>query len=139
MGVNAIPSQHVTGNKELEKVAHMIVHSAVKIHRSLGPGLLESAYEQCLAHELTRAGLEVKRGIILPLIYAGQKIGAGYRVDLLVEDSVIVENKAVDQLLPVHEAQLLTYLKLKGCRLGFLLNWNVPLMKKGIKRMVLGL
>ena len=121
---------------DIEQVAREIVDSAVKVHRALGPGLLESAYQQCQAHELRKRELQVVCEVTLPVNYDGLEIDAGYRIDMLVEGSVIIENKAVDELLPIHQAQLLTYLKLHNCRLGFLLNWNVPLMKRGIKRMV---
>lgn len=122
--------------KDAEEVAAVIVDAAIKVHRALGPGLLESAYQHCLAHELRKRGLKVETEVILPIVYEGLKIDAGYRIDVLVEDRIVVENKVVDQLAPVHAAQLLTYLKLHGCRIGFLLNWNVTLMKNGIKRMV---
>ncbi|MCL4302339.1 MAG: GxxExxY protein [Anaerolineae bacterium] len=121
---------------DIEEVARNIVDSAIKVHRALGPGLLESAYQHCLIYELRKRSFEVKHELVLPVMYDGQQIDAGYRIDMLVEDCIIVENKAVDQLLPIHEAQLLTYLKLRNCQLGFLLNWNVVLMKHGIKRMV---
>lgn len=124
---------------EIEEIATTIVDAAVKVHRTIGPGLLESAYQHCFAYELARRNLKVDREVLLPLIYEGQKIDAGYRIDMLVEEKIIIENKAVERLLPIHEAQLLTYLKLGNCRIGFLLNWNVPLMKNGIKRMVNGL
>ena len=122
---------------DIEEVARQIVDAAIKIHRALGPGLLESAYQQVLAYELRKRGLVVETEVPLPLVYDGQRIDAGYKVDMLVEDLIIVENKAVEGILPVHAAQLLTYMKLRGCKLGFLLNWNVPLMKSGIKRMIL--
>jgi len=112
------------------------VDACIKVHRALGPGLLESAYQACLAHELRKRGLKVECEVLLPIQYDGLHIDAGYRIDMLVEGSVLVENKTVERLLPIHEAQLLTYLKLRDCRVGFLLNWNVPLMKQGIKRMV---
>ena len=124
---------------DIEAVARQIVDAAIKVHRALGPGLLESAYQACLAHELRTRGLRVECEVLLPVVYGGLQIDAGYRMDMLVQDCVIVENKAVEKLLPIHQAQLLTYLKLLDCRLGFLLNWNVPLMKQGIKRMVNGL
>lgn len=124
------------GNVDIEEVARNIVDGAIKVHRAVGPGLLESAYQQCLIYELRQRGLKVEYELILPVMYLGQKIDAGYRIDMFVEDCVIIENKAVERLLPIHEAQLLTYLKLKNCQLGFLLNWNVILMKNGIKRMV---
>lgn len=123
-------------SKLIESIATAIVDAAIKVHRTLGPGLLESAYQQCLAYELRKRGLRVECEVILPIIYEGVRIDAGYRIDMIIEDSIIIENKLVDQLAPIHEAQLLTYLKLHDCHLGFLLNWNVPLMKYGIKRMV---
>jgi GxxExxY protein len=121
---------------DIEEVARQIVDAAIKVHRALGPGLLESAYQKCLAYELRKRGSRVECEVSQPVIYEDVKIDAGYRIDMLVEDCVIIENKAVEKLLPIHQAQLLTYLKLRDCRLGFLLNWNVPLMKYGIKRMV---
>ncbi len=121
---------------ELEQVATAIVDSAIKVHKALGPGLLESAYQACHVHELRRRGLKVETELVLPIIYDGVQIDAGYRIDEFVENCIFVENKAVEQILPVHEAQLLTYIKLRGLKIGFLLNWNVPLMKQGIKRMV---
>ena len=121
---------------DTEEVGRQIVDAAIHVHRALGPGLLESAYQKCLAHELERRGLVVMSEVPLPVIYDGMTIEVGYRLDLLVHDLVVVENKAVESLLPIHEAQLLTYLKLSQKKLGFLLNWNVALMKNGIKRMV---
>jgi GxxExxY protein len=121
---------------EIEAVAKEIVDAAVKVHRALGPGLLESAYQACLAYELGQRGLEVLTEVVLPVVYDGQKIDAGYRIDMLVEKSIIIENKAVERLLPIHKAQLLTYLKLADCKVGFLFNWNVALLKEGIVRMV---
>jgi GxxExxY protein len=121
---------------ELEAVATDIVDAAIKVHRGLGPGLLESAYQFCLAYELRKRGHTINTELVLPIVYDGQCLDAGYRIDMLVDDCVIVENKAIDFILPIHEAQLLTYLRLKDCRIGFLLNWNVKLMKDGIKRLV---
>ena len=121
---------------DIEEVARQIVDAAIKVHRALGPGLLESAYQKCLAYELRKRGLRVECEVLQPVIYEDVRIDAGYRIDMLVEDCVIIENKTVEKLLPIHQAQLLTYLKLRDCRLGFLLNWNVLLMKQGIKRMV---
>jgi GxxExxY protein len=121
---------------DIEEVARQIVGAAIKVHRALGPGLLESAYQKCLEYELRKRALQVECEVLLPVIYEGVQIDAGYRIDMLVEGCVIIENKTVEKLLPIHQAQLLTYLKLRDCRLGFLLNWNVPLMKQGIKRMV---
>jgi GxxExxY protein len=121
---------------ELEACATVIVDSIVHVHRALGPGLLESAYQACLAHYLRKRGVEVRTEVILPVQFDGIEIDAGYRIDMLVAGAIIIENKAVQNLAPIHEAQLLTYMKLFGCRLGFLVNWNVPLIKDGIKRMV---
>ncbi len=121
---------------DIEMVATQIVDAAVKVHRSLGPGLLESAYQHCLTYELHKRGLQVECEVLLPVVYDGQQINAGYRIDMLVENCIIIENKTVEKLLPIHQAQLLTYLKLRDCRVGFLLNWKVTLMKRGIKRMV---
>ncbi len=120
-----------------ERVARSIIDAAIAVHRALGPGLLESAYEICLAHELENRGNTVLRQMALPVVYEAVKLEAGYRVDLMVDGAVIVEVKSVDALAPVHEAQLLTYLRLSGRRLGFLINFNVVLLKQGIKRMIL--
>lgn len=113
-----------------------IVNCAIKVHSALGPGLLESAYQKCLDYELRQLGHEVECELLLPIQYGPIKIDAGYRLDMLVSGSVIIENKTVDALQSIHEAQLLTYLRMKNLQLGYLLNWNVPLMKHGIKRMV---
>ena len=123
-------------NLEIEKVATVIVDSAIKVHRALGPGLLESAYQHCLTYELRQRGSRVECELMQPIKYDGLLVDAGYRIDMLVERCIIIENKAVEDILPIHEAQLLTYMKLRDCRLGFLLNWNVRLMKNGIRRMV---
>jgi GxxExxY protein len=123
---------------DIEEIGRVIVDAAYKVHSTLGPGLLESAYQACLAQELTRRGLKVVCEVILPVIYEGMTIEAGYRIDMLVEDRIIIENKAADQVLPIHQAQLLTYLRLKGCWLGYLINWNVKLIKDGIQRIVNG-
>ena len=120
----------------IEVVGNKILGAAIKVHRALGPGLLESSYQRCLEYELRSMGLKAESEVLLPVVYGEVKIDAGYRIDMLVEDSVIIENKTVEKLLPIHEAQLLTYLKMKDCRLGYLLNWNVPVMKEGIKRIV---
>jgi len=122
--------------RSLNEVSGQIVDAAMKVHSALGPGLLESAYEGCLVHELRKRGLQVANQVALPVVYDGVEIDVGYRLDLLVERSVIAELKAVDKIAPIHEAQLLTYLKLSGHRLGLLLNFNVVRMKDGIKRMV---
>ena len=125
--------------QRINQISGEIVDAAMKVHSALGPGLLESAYEGCLKHELTKRGLKVLSQVTLPVIYDGVKIDVGYRVDLLVEDSVIVELKAVERLTPLNEAQLLSYLKLSGRKLGLLINFNVEHMKYGIKRIVNGL
>jgi len=120
----------------IEEIGRIIVDSAIKVHRSLGPGLLESAYQSCMAYELESRGLGVESEVKVPLSYRGLSIDNGYRIDLLVANLVVIENKAVERLLPVHTAQILTYLELSGKRLGFLLNWHVSLMKYGIRRFV---
>jgi GxxExxY protein len=122
--------------EEVELVATQLVDSMLAVHRELGPGLLESTYQACLAYELRERGIEVRCEVELPVKYKGLEIEAGYRIDMLVADSIVIENKSVQALVPIHEAQLLTYMKLSGCRLGFLVNWNVPLIKDGIKRIV---
>jgi GxxExxY protein len=122
---------------EVDSVATQIVDAAYKVHTAPGPGLLESVYEACLAHELHRRGLSFERQVVLPVEYEGLKLQTGLRLDLVVGGLVVVEVKAVDILLPVHKAQLLTYLKLSGHSLGFLINFNVPVIKEGIKRMAL--
>lgn len=120
----------------IEVIASKLVNAAIKVHTGLGPGLLESAYQKCMAYELTNDGLKVECEVLLPITYDKIRIDAGYRIDMIVEGSAIIENKTVEKILPIHETQLLTYLKMKNCKLGFLLNWNVPHMKNGIKRMV---
>ena len=124
-----IPSQ-------TEAIARDIVDAGFKVHTALGPGLLESSYEHCLSFEIESRGYNVKRQIALPLIYRDIKLDAAYRIDLMVENSVIVEVKAVEAVGQLHEAQLLTYLRLSGCRLGFLMNFNVPSFKSGIRRFI---
>ena len=121
---------------DIEAIGKDIVHCAIKVHSSLGPGLLESAYQKCLSYELEQMGHKVACELLLPIAYGPIQIDAGYRLDMLVDDSVIIENKTVEVLRPIHEAQLLTYLKMKKLELGYLLNWNMPLMKQGIKRML---
>jgi GxxExxY protein len=121
---------------DIEEVATQIVDASVKVYRSLGPGLLESAYQKCLEHELKRRGLKVLCEVAYPLNYEGLKVDAGYRIDMLVEDQIVIESKTVERILPIHEAQLMTYLRLTGCKIGFLLNWNVALIKNGLRRRV---
>jgi len=122
-----------------EEIGKLVIDSAMKVHSALGPGLLESAYRACLAHELELRGLDVSQEKPLPVLYEGAEISVGYRIDLLLNQKVIVELKAVEKLLPIHTAQLLSYLKLSGCKLGFLINFNVLHLKDGFKRVVNGL
>ena len=122
---------------KLDALARLVVDAAFKVHKALGPGLLESAYQACLEIELERRCVRFIPQNVLPICYEGTTIEGAYRVDLLVDDQLIVELKAVDQLLPIHSAQLLTYLRLSGNRLGLLINFNTPLIKDGIKRIVL--
>ncbi|MBU1782366.1 GxxExxY protein [bacterium] len=121
---------------EINQITEKIIGAAIEIHRTLGPGLLESAYEECLCYELSRARMRFRRQVDLPVIYKEVKLDCGYRIDLLVEEEVIIELKTVEKLLPIHEAQLLTYLKMMNKRLGLLLNFNVSVLRDGIKRMV---
>ncbi len=116
------------------QIADGIVDAAFKVHRHFGPGLLESAYEVCLAHELTVMGFKIERQVSLPLVYSDVKLDAGYRLDLWVEKKVIIEVKAVEELHPVHMAQMLTYLKLTGNRLGLIINFHSALLKNGMRR-----
>jgi len=121
------------------EISNKIIQAAIEVHRHLGAGLLESAYEECLCYELSKMGLSFKRQQSLPVEYKGIKLDCGYRLDLVVEEKVIVEIKSVEKLLPVHQAQLLTYLRLSELKLGLLINFNSALLKDGIKRMVLNL
>ena len=123
----------------LNALTDAIIGAAIEVHRSLGPGLLESAYEECLARELELRGIPFERQKPLPIKYKGFELDCGYRVDLLVAGEVVVEVKAVDALIPIHHAQLLTYLKLGGWKVGLLINFHATLLKSGIKRLVLGL
>ena len=123
--------------EKTEEIAKKIIAAAFCVHKNLGAGLLESTYEACLLYELTKIGLKHQKQVILPVNYDGLKIDAGYRVDILVEKLIIIELKAVDILTPLHTAQLLTYLKLSKIKLGFLINFNTPNLKDGIKRLIL--
>ena len=120
-----------------QELTSSILSCAYKVHSALGPGLLESAYEECLYYELDKIGIEVIKQKPMPLIYHEKKLDLGYRIDLFVENKVIIEIKAVDAVNPVHMAQLMTYLKLSGCRIGFLINFNVQSLKDGIKRVII--
>jgi GxxExxY protein len=122
-----------------EDVGHAIIGAAIKVHSALGPGLLESAYELCLVYELEKLSLRVGRQVPIPIRYEDLSIDNGYRIDLLIDDRVVVELKSIEQVLPVHRGQLLSYLRLGGFKLGYLLNFNVSLMRDGIARLVNGL
>ena len=119
-----------------EEIAKIIVNSAYRVHKELGPGLLERVYEVCLAHEISKVGLNVKRQIDIPIVYDGIEFSEGLRLDLLVEDCIIVEIKAVETINPVWQAQIISHLKLLNKEIGFLINFNVPLIKSGIKRFI---
>jgi GxxExxY protein len=118
-------------------ITERVIGAAMEVHRALGPGLLESTYEECLCHELSLRGLSFERQVALPVVYKAITLECGYRLDVVVENVVILELKAIEQTLPVHEAQLLTYLRLSGKRVGLLINFNVPALKDGITRRVL--
>jgi GxxExxY protein len=120
---------------ELNKITEAIIGAAIEVHRALGPGLLESAYVTCLVYELRERGFKVLQEVPLPLVYKEVKLDCGYRLDLVVNDAVIVEVKSVESLAPIHEAQLLSYLKLADCKVGLLINFNVKMLKHGIKRL----
>ncbi|HEY2328388.1 MAG TPA: GxxExxY protein [Verrucomicrobiae bacterium] len=122
--------------QSFNELTERVIGACIEIHRALGPGLLESAYEECLCHELSLAGINFERQKALPVHYKGVNLDCGYRLDLVIEQKVVVELKAVESLLPIHEAQLLTYLKLSGMTLGLLINFNVAMLKQGIKRIV---
>ena len=127
--INPIPDR-------TEEIAKAILDSAFQIHTALGPGLLESVYEACMVHELKLRGINVKSQVTLPVIYKGMKVDSGFRLDLLVDDRVIVEIKSAEEISAVYRAQLLTYLKLSNIRLGFLINFNVIHLRDGIKRII---
>ena len=122
----------------IQEISHAVITAAMRVHSELGPGLLESTYAACLQHELKKAGLKSDAQVGLPVVYDGVKLDLGYRIDLLVEDLVIVELKSVDAIAPVHQAQIISYLKLSGRSLGLLINFNVAHLKDGIKRFVNG-
>ncbi len=124
---------------ELNEITGAIISAAIEVHRTLGPGLLESTYEECLCHELSIQGIRFERQKSLPVVYKEIKLECGYRIDLLVENAVLVELKSVENLLPIHEAQVLTYLKLGRWKIGLLINFNVPVVKEGIKRLIINL
>ena len=121
---------------DVNEITEKIIGAAIAVHKELGPGLLESAYEACLAYALSQRGLRFQRQKELPITYRNVSLECGYRIDLLVEDTVIVELKAVEELAPIHEAQLISYLKLSGKKVGLLINFNVTVLKDGIRRLV---
>ncbi|MGB4204420.1 MAG: GxxExxY protein [Bacteroidales bacterium] len=122
---------------EINQITEKIIGCAIEVHKQLGPGLLESAYEECLFYELKNTGLEVKKQLALPLVYKEIKLDAGYRIDLLIENKVIVEIKSVDVLVEIHKAQLMTYMKLANIKVGLLMNFNVTKLKEGIIRWII--
>jgi len=131
-------TQSGTEGTGINHVTHGIIGAAMKVHSALGPGLLESAYEACLVHELRKAGFDVKSQVALPVVYDGVHIDLGYRLDLVVNDTVIVELKCVEKILPIHEAQIISYLKLSGRNVGLIINFHVRQLKDGIRRFVEG-
>lgn len=122
--------------QRVNALSNLIIGAGIEVHRHLGPGLLESAYEECLCYELNSMNVDIQRQVSIPVVYKEVKLDCGYRADLLVEDSVVIELKAIDKLAPIHGVQLLTYLRLLDKRLGILMNFNVPILKQGIKRIV---
>ena len=124
---------------QINSLTEIIIGSAIEVHRALGPGLLESAYEQCLCHELSLRKIPFERQLQLPVKYKGILLDCGYRIDVLVQKLVVVEHKAIDRLAPIHDAQLLTHLRLGGFQVGLLINFNVELLVDGIRRKVMGL
>jgi GxxExxY protein len=122
---------------EMDFLTNKVIGCAIEVHRQLGPGLLETSYERCLMYELALAGLDAKAQVLLPIHYKGESIDAGYRIDILFPNELILELKAVDKLLPIHTAQLITYLKLSGVKTGLLINFNVNKLTNGLKRVVL--
>lgn len=124
---------------EINRITEMVIGAAIEVHRTLGPGLLESAYEECLSRELSLRQMSFDRQVPLPVEYKGLRLDCGYRVDLVVAKAVVVELKAVEGLLPIHEAQILTYMRLGGWKIGLLTNFNVPVLIKGVRRLALGL
>ena len=126
-----------SAQSERDSMTESVIGLAIEVHRALGPGLLESAYQECLCYELKTNGIAFARQVALPVVYKAVKLDCGYRMDLVVDDRLVVELKTAEKILPIHEAQLLTYLRLSGIRTGLLLNFNTSVLKDGIKRMVL--
>jgi GxxExxY protein len=131
------PGSRITEISELNQLTRKVIGAAIEVHRTLGPGLIESVYEECLCRELTLQGIRFQRQPLLPVEYKGVRVDSSYRLDLLIEDCVVVEVKAISAIEPVHEAQLLTYMKLGGWKLGLLINFNVRVLKTGIRRRIL--
>ena len=125
--------------KNFNELTEAIIGAAMEVHRALGPGLLESIYEMCLCRELSIRGIPFERQVLIPVEYKGVKLDCGYRADIVVDGTILLEIKAIDSLLPIHDAQLLSYLKLGGWKIGLLTNFNVELLKNGLRRRVLGL
>jgi GxxExxY protein len=123
--------------QETERFASVVVDSAFRVHSTLGPGLLESVYETCLAHELAKRGLRVQKQVTLPITYDGMSLESGLRIDMIIGGALIIEVKSVEKMIPLFESQILTYLRLSGLRLGLLINFNVPLIRDGIRRFVM--
>jgi GxxExxY protein len=130
-------NDHRDTEAQRDPVSQEVIGGAIEVHRMLGPGLLETAYEECLCHELSLRNIAFKRQVALPVLYKKVRLDCGYRMDLVVLEELVVEVKAVEKLLPVHEAQLLTYLRLSGLHTGLLINFNVPALKHGIRRLKL--
>lgn len=127
----------MNGDGERDPLSGKVIQLAIEVHRELGPGLLESAYEECLCYELSTAGLSFERQVSLPITYKSVRLESGYDMDIVVERRLVLELKTVERLIPIHEAQLLSYLKLSGIKTGLLMNFHVPLLKDGLKRIVL--
>jgi len=127
----------MNGDGERDPLSGKVIQLAIEVHRELGPGLLESSYEECLCYELSTAGLAFERQVPLPITYKSVRLESGYDMDIVVERRLVLELKTVEKLIPIHEAQLLSYLKLSGIRIGLLMNFHVPLLKDGLKRIVL--
>lgn len=132
-------SKSVMAGQSINQTTEAVIGAAIEVHKHLGPGLLESAYEECLCHELSLRNIPFQKQVPLPVVYKGTKLDCGYRVDLLVKDEVVVELKAIESILPIHEAQALTYMRLGSWKVGLIINFNTPIVVKGIKRLVLGL
>jgi GxxExxY protein len=126
---------HGDTEAQRDSLTEKVIGAAIEVHRALGPGLLESAYVECLCYELSSAGLVFRKQVELPVLYKKVKLDCGYRMDIVVSESLVLEIKTVEKLLPIHQAQLLTYLRLSGLRTGLLINFSVPVLKNGIKRM----